>query len=252
MKFSDIRSNDSRLLFLSRSTDYHCHILPGIDDGPQGLDESVEMAVLLAAAGYREVYCTPHLIKGLYEATTAEVINEVKKFQLLIDKEGIALQLFAGREYYLDEYFLNYLNQPLFMEGASYPLIEIPDHAPPQFVKDVFFEIVCRGYKPVVAHPERCNLLQRDLHSDEVRKPWFMPADKKNTDTMAQDALLKYLCDLECGFQVNIGSFQGMYGTHVLNAARYFEAAGLNTHVGSDAHSPDFLKVILDGKNTVV
>ncbi len=243
-------SNDSPSFLRSQLTDYHCHILPGIDDGSQGIGESVDMAIQLAAAGFRQVYCTPHLIKGLYEATTADVLNEVVKLQTVLDEEGIALHLLVGREYYLDEYFLHYLNQPLLMQGTSYLLIEIPDQALPHFVKNVFFEIVCKGYIPIVAHPERCGLFHGAFNPDEARKPWFIPATRKNSGDLAPDALLKYLCELQCGFQANIGSFKGIYGSHVQNAARDFESKGLYTHKGSDAHSANILKVILNGKNS--
>ena len=50
--------------------DFHCHILPGLDDGPAHIDESVAMAAALRDAGFRTIYCTPHLIKGCFERTT--------------------------------------------------------------------------------------------------------------------------------------------------------------------------------------
>ncbi|HHE07923.1 MAG TPA: phosphoesterase, partial [Chlorobaculum parvum] len=72
-------------------TDYHCHLLPNIDDGPTTIDESIEMAKLLVNAGYDTVYCTPHLIKGLYEADNKTVKTAVNDLQNALNQEKIAL-----------------------------------------------------------------------------------------------------------------------------------------------------------------
>ncbi len=52
--------------------DWHSHILPGVDDGPTDIEQSVDIAEALAA-GVTEVYCTPHLIRGVHEAGNDEV-----------------------------------------------------------------------------------------------------------------------------------------------------------------------------------
>src|SRR5665647_989200 len=95
--------------------DWHCHILPGLDDGPADIEKSLAMARLLAARGFATVYCTPHLIRGCYDATNDEVRRSLKELQQAITANGIPLALLAGREYYLDEFLPSALEDPLTM-----------------------------------------------------------------------------------------------------------------------------------------
>src|SRR5512133_2030486 len=106
--------------------DWHSHILPGIDDGPAEMEQAVAMAASLAAAGFSSVYCTPHLIRGCYEASNDAVCQRLAELQQALDAAGIPLALFAGREYRLDEYLLTDLQTPLPLGDSSLVLVEIP------------------------------------------------------------------------------------------------------------------------------
>ncbi len=229
-------------------TDYHSHILPTLDDGPQERSASVEMARLFATAGYREVYCTPHLIKGVYEVSTARVLGERKALQGELDREGISLKLLVGREYYLDEFLLDFLADPLLLEGTNWMMIEIPSHTSVDLVKNTLFAVARRGYTPLIAHPERCFLLEfteYELHSGGMWKKWFSRGSTEGNENELGNELLRYLKQLGCKFQANLGSFNGQYGNRVKGNARLFEKAGIYTHVGTDAHSPEALRTIL-------
>jgi protein-tyrosine phosphatase len=74
--------------------DFHCHILPGLDDGPKTIEESIEMAEALQNAGFTAVYCTPHLIKGAYEADNEAVRTAAAVLQKRLNNENIGLELF--------------------------------------------------------------------------------------------------------------------------------------------------------------
>ena len=231
-----------------RMTDYHCHILPGIDDGPKEQYESIEMARLLAEAGYREVYCTPHLIKGMYEVSNEEVLYERDKLQRELVKEGIGIKLLAGREYYLDEFLLDYISKPLLLEGTSCMMIEIPSNTSVDLVKETIFAIKRRGYNPLIAHPERCFLLEmveREPQGAGKWKRWFSRGRVQNKGKELGNELLFYFKQLECQFQGNLGSLNGQYGGRVKASALYFEKTGVYTHAGTDAHSADAVKDIL-------
>ncbi|MEI7934941.1 MAG: CpsB/CapC family capsule biosynthesis tyrosine phosphatase [Chlorobiaceae bacterium] len=231
-----------------KTIDYHCHILPGVDDGPKAQDESIEMARLFAEAGYRDVYCTPHLIKGMYEVSNEEVLYERDKLQHKLENEGIGIKLLAGREYYLDEYLLDYISKPLRLEGTNCIMIEIPNNTSVDLVKETIFSVKRRGYTPLIAHPERCFLLetaQREPQSAGSWKRWFSRGIAVNNDNESGNELLRYLKQLCCQFQGNLGSINGQYGGRVKASARYFEKNALYTHAGTDAHSPDAVKDIL-------
>jgi len=231
-----------------RITDYHCHILPGLDDGPKEQVESIEMARLLAVAGYREVYCTPHLIKGMYEVSTEEVLQQRDKLQGELKNKGIGITLLAGREYYLDEFLLDYITKPLLLEGTNSMMIEIPSNTSVDLVKETIFAVKRKGYTPLIAHPERCFLLEMEEREPQGAgkwKRWFSRGSEQNNDTESGNDLLRYLKQLGCQFQGNLGSINGQYGGRVKASARSFEKTGVYTHAGTDAHSPDAVKDIL-------
>ena len=231
-----------------RKIDYHCHILPGLDDGPKEPTTSLEMARLLAEAGYREVYCTPHLIKGMYDASTDDVLHERDRLQHELESEGINMKLLAGREYYLDEFLLSYLRQPLLLEGTTCVMIEIPSHAAVDLVKETLFAVARRGYTPFIAHPERCWLLEmpeHELHSTRKWKRWFSRGTAESSENEQGNELLRYLKQLGCQFQANLGSFHGQYGGRVKANTRYFDKTGIYTHAGTDAHSPEAVRSIV-------
>ncbi|MHB8709825.1 MAG: tyrosine-protein phosphatase, partial [Desulfuromonadales bacterium] len=139
--------------------DYHCHLLPGFDDGPASVDETVDMARALAAFGFREVCCTPHCIKGQYEFSPVEVRDAVRSLQARLDLERIALRLHAGMEYYLDECFAQFAANLLPLGESRVVLCEAPPLAPPGLVADMAGLIVVQGYIPLIAHPERSDVV---------------------------------------------------------------------------------------------
>jgi protein-tyrosine phosphatase len=140
------------------SSDWHCHLLPGLDDGPATIEESVEMAAALQNVGFNTVYCTPHLIKGTYETDNATVLTTLANLQTRLQKENIAIKLFPGREHFMDEFLADYLKDPLPLGETRFILIEIPSNIPAEFVKETCFNVKRSGYVPMIAHPERCVL----------------------------------------------------------------------------------------------
>lgn len=217
--------------------DFHCHLLPNIDDGPDRIDDSVAMAAALRDAGFKTVYCTPHLIKGSFEADTQTVRTAVSILQTRLLAENIDLELLPGREYYLDEFLLNYLKDPLPLGQTRYIMVEIPSHASTEFVKETCFRIKCSGFIPMIAHPERCSLF---AVPKKQTSSWFRfsTSRKNNAASKPEDPiLLDYLKDLGCAFQGNLGSFAAWYGPEVQQSANYLKKKEIFTHFGTDAHS---------------
>ena len=116
--------------------DWHCHLLPGLDDGPATMDESVEMAAALRKVGFASVYCTPHLIKGCFDADNDAVRETLTALQAMLHDENIDLRLLPGREYCLDEFLFDYLKDPLPLGETKYNMLELPNHIAPEFVKE--------------------------------------------------------------------------------------------------------------------
>ena len=78
--------------------DYHCHLLPGIDDGPENIGESVAMAAALYKAGFKTIYCTPHAMKGYYDADNKQVLSALSNLRKRLNEENIKLEILSGRE----------------------------------------------------------------------------------------------------------------------------------------------------------
>lgn len=220
--------------------DWHCHILPGLDDGPATTDEAVEMAQALVHAGYSTVHCTPHLIRGCYEADDRQIVAALSELQAELDRRETVLRLVAGREYCLDEFLPDYLDAPLPLGRTNFLLVEIPSNALPDFVKDVCYRIKCSGFVPMIAHPERCRLLEPPQQAISRKGIWgsiFNPKIKAQNSTHEERSLLGYLKDLGCAFQGNLGSFAGRYGEDARKRAFRLQGEGVYTHFGTDLHS---------------
>lgn len=235
--------------------DWHSHILPGLDDGSPDIDHSLVMARLLAAHGFTTVYCTPHMIRGHFEAGNDQVLQAVSELQGLVTANGIPLTLLPGREYYLDEYLLHHLEDPLPLGDSKLILVEIPATTAPDTVQQLFYAIVRAGFAPVVAHPERCPLLTPGRRQAEKGGLWgrvgrFLPGGGRQ-ETLPRagggsgNQLLDYLRDLGCSFQGNLGSFNGFYGDRAKSSAEAFRSLGIYDRYGSDLHATEHAQRIL-------
>lgn len=236
--------------------DWHTHILPGIDDGSADMQQSLAMAAALVAFGFQTVYCTPHRMVGCYEASNDRVLQGVAGLQEQLDKSGIPLRLLPGREYCLDEYLPAALEDPLPLGDSRLILIEIPPWITPEMVRRLLYDVVRAGFTPVIAHPERCRLLEpvvrrsagrgllgtfKDLFTGGYRDRRQVP----DTATTTGNPQLDYLRDLGCSFQGNLGSFSGFYGRQVKATAELMKSLGLYDCYGSDLHAPEQVGMIL-------
>lgn len=235
--------------------DWHCHILPGLDDGSTGIEQSLSMAALLAAHGFRTVYCTPHQMRGCYEAGNDEVRRGIEELQQLINANDIPLTLLPGREYCLDEYLLTALKDPLPLGDSRMILVEISSNVNDEQVRQLLYEVVRSGFTPVIAHPERCPLLAPPGRNPGKGGLWSLirniVSGGRNREASAAvgygtgNPLLDYLRDLGCSFQGNLGSFSGFYGSKVKTVAEALRGMGVYDRYGSDLHAPEHSQRVL-------
>jgi protein-tyrosine phosphatase len=125
-------------------------------------------------------------------------------------------------------------------------------------VRRLLYDVVRSGFTPVIAHPERCPLLEPPAHPNgngKIRGHLLGGGPRNGHDHRPPDAaenpLLSYLRDLGCSFQG--GSFSGFYGGQVMRTAELMRGAGLYNRYGSDLHTPEQAKIVLSGlqKQTV-
>ncbi len=195
-------------------SDFHNHILPGIDDGAVTLDESLAMLKVLQDCGYTKVITTPHVMAGQYH-NSPEIIQKAGERVLeAMQYRGLHIKLEVAAEYMLDELFDSFLkeNKLLSFGSGPYVLIECPFSAPPHLLQQYLFDLQIREYKPILAHPERY--------------PYWWPGHPELEDLLGQGLLL----------QVNLLSFTGNYGKAVQKKAWHYWRKGLVDFLGSDLH----------------
>jgi len=197
--------------------DIHSHILPGVDDGAQTLDESLEMAKLAVEDGIEKMVATPHLFRGNSLHKNFDTINSVKnKLAEALEENNISLQLFTGAEVHISHNLLDEIKQHrenLVINNSSYLIVEFPSDHIFSGVKQLFFDLMSEGLIPIIAHPERNSVFRRspELLFDLVQ--------------------MGGLC------QVNSGSFAGLYGTRAQEAAIQFLKLNFVHFMGSDCHN---------------
>lgn len=137
--------------------DLHSHILPGIDDGADTLETSLQMARIAVAEGTEVLACTPHIYPGLYMNEAGDIRRRTQALQAELDARGIALRLVAGADAHLVPELLAGLRAGRVptLAGSRYFLLEPSHHVlPPNFESSVS-QIMAAGYVPVITHPER-------------------------------------------------------------------------------------------------
>lgn len=206
----------------SLQTDLHSHLIPGIDDGVQTVEESIAMIKGLMGFGYRKFITTPHILPGMYNNTAESILPGLSLVRQAIEKEGLGVTIDAAGEYYYDEAFEEMAKDaPLLTFSGNRILFELANmHQPPR-LRDTVFALTTRGITPVLAHVERYPYLYEN-GLDE----------------------LEYLVNMGVELQVNIGTFTGIYGPKLLKAAYQFVDAGMVSYLGSDLHGEKHLKYI--------
>lgn len=142
--------------------DLHCHMLPGIDDGPTSLEVSLAMARCAVADGIRFTACTPHIYPGLYENDRAGIEAAAAAFREALAEAGIPLQIGVGADTHLAPDLAGGIRggRVPTLCGSRYFLLEPPHHvAPPRF-QDSVFNLLAAGFVPVITHPERLTWIE--------------------------------------------------------------------------------------------
>ena len=169
------------------------------------------MAAALYKAGFKTIYCTPHAMKGYYDADNKQVLSALSNLRKRLNEENIKLEILSGREYYLDEFLGNYLKHPLPLGKTKYIMIEIPNFASHNLVKETCFRIKCKGFIPMIAHPERCGLFA--MHNQQKKSFWGFTGAKSKSSTSEKKKLelIHYLKDIGCAFQCNRQLFRTLW-----------------------------------------
>ncbi|MCI0130534.1 MULTISPECIES: tyrosine-protein phosphatase [unclassified Vagococcus] len=196
--------------------DLHCHILPGIDDGAQSMEDSLFMARAAVSEGISHILCTPHYNNGHYLNKKADIIEQVAACQKILDEQGIPLTLFEGQEVRISPDLSRRIvkDDILFADlNDQYLLIEFPFSTVPDYSESVLSDLCQQGYRPIIVHPERNNI--------------FLEQPKR----------LQPFIDMGCLSQVTNGSYIGQFGKKIQRVTKQMIKQNYAHMLSSDAHN---------------
>ena len=135
--------------------DIHTHILPGVDDGCNTIEQSLELLGTEVSNGVTDVFCTPHF-RGNYKKSPEEIRDIFAKLQQAVKEENIPINLYLGEEISVEKDIRELLKNGdvLTMNDTKYVLIEL-DLISPCEANEIVYALKLEGYKPIVAHIER-------------------------------------------------------------------------------------------------
>lgn len=237
---------------LRGATDHHSHILPGVDDGVEGMDEALRILATYEEAGVKELWLTPHIMEDIPN-TPDKLLARFAELQAAYTG-SITLHLAA--EYMIDNHLRSLLREVKEVEKESiaegvkdnnnspsskreYPqgegvtllpigtkgnhlLVETSYYTAPMRLHETLSKIKSLGYHPLLAHPERYMYMDKDeyraLHEEGVK------------------------------FQLNLPSICGGYGNTVKKRALWLLKEGLYYAIGSDTHCEEGAEYTFDSK----
>ena len=150
--------------------DIHCHILPGVDDGAPDMETSRAMIRDAYEQGVRYIIATPHYRPEMFEPSMKKVIRVYHELRDYAEEVGIGLRL--GCEYYRNEQMIRHLDKKLrpTMLGSRYVLTEFSTNDSFVTVRNYIYELITKGYRPIVAHVERYFCCQEPERIQELKK----------------------------------------------------------------------------------
>src|SRR6266568_8445993 len=145
--------------------DTHLHILPGIDDGPETIEESIALARVLVQEGIHSAFATPHYNDEFPRRSAMEIQARVNDMQRVLDGQNIPLQLFAGHEALIGPGLIEDIQAGRLatLNRSRYLLLELWNNSWLPETERVIFELRAFGITPILAHPERYRVFQKEL-----------------------------------------------------------------------------------------
>jgi protein-tyrosine phosphatase len=195
--------------------DVHSHLLPGVDDGCETIEESIACAKAMVAAGYTHSFCTPHVLPGFTEQTMDLIARWTSALQKQLTQAGVPLTLLPGGEINLWPDLMEALppERTITYGGSGkYCLVDLwADRLPDSFDPTIKW-LQSKGLKVILAHPERMKAVQ------------------------LQPELADHFADLGLLLQGNLQCFADLPGAATRTIAEKYLSEGRYFLLGSDLH----------------
>lgn len=207
---------------MDRLYDIHCHLLPGVDDGSQSMEETVDAIHAEYKEGIRKIIFTPHFCcdKGMCSARQLRDTFEEVKARIGQERYGSKMKFALGQELmYSDQLTASIRDgEALTMAGGQYVLIEFQPTDSCQRIYEGLRSVVSVGYCPILAHIERYESIR------------------------FRDDMLHELADMGCYFQVNAGSlFGNMLNKRAAWLKKIIKDGGIH-FIATDSHGTHYRK----------
>lgn len=194
-------------------TDVHCHVIPGVDDGSPDVETSVELVERMASWGITRIIATPHMTQDTFENTPEILDPALDELKSAVAKVLPEMEISRTAEHRIDDFFLSQLEKGLILPYPdNYILVENSFMLEPWNLEKLLFDLKIKGYKPIMAHPERF----RYYHSDRAR--------------------YEHLHNAGNLFQINLLSLAGHYGKTTKQVAEWMVDKGYVDFIGTDLH----------------
>ncbi len=209
------------------SLDLHSHLIAGVDDGVETIDESIEIILELKKLGVFNIITTPHIKQERYPNSSMQIKCGLGLLRKELNRRKIKIRIDVAAEYYADEYFLELLlKRDIMTFGESYVLFELSYKHCPSNLEEIIDAIKEAGYIPVLAHPERYLYMLENFHLYHMMK------------------------DKGVYFQLNINSLSGYYSPKARKIAKTLLKKDMIEFVGSDTHKMKHLEALKQTVNT--
>lgn len=203
---------------MTAMVDLHCHLLPGIDDGPETLDEALALVDHAVAAGIARAVVTPHILPGRYENTMSGIREATERFRAELSERRIPLEIGYAAEVRIGPDVLTLADRgelPTLgtVDGYGIVLLEFPDSHILPGSAGLVAAMLERKLRPLIAHPER------------------------NKDVMHDVEKIAAFVQSGCWLQLTAGSVTGVFGPRCRDVSRQLLQRGWVTVLASDAHN---------------
>lgn len=195
--------------------DIHSHILPKVDDGSKDIEMSLEMGRQYIRNNINTVIATPHFIGDTYSKGSSANKLDLEDLKKELRNANIPLEVYLGNEIYASMTMLKDIveGKATSLNGSRYILMELPMYDIPIYLDHIIYELLLKGYIPIIAHPERNIKIRED-----------------------PNILYKYIKKGALA-QLNLPSLVGMYGRTVQASAKTLLVHHMIHFVATDAHT---------------
>lgn len=203
---------------LAPAWDFHCHLLPEVDDGIKTLEESLIAIEKLIGLGYQGCVLTPHIYAGVFDNEKSALQAAFAVYQKEVAAKHPGFKLHLAAEYFADAHFLDLVRADTLLVTPvgteRWVLVEFPYLQESPYSLPALAALTQKGYRPVIAHLERYRYMTADPAS------W-----------------LKRLAPYKPLFQCDIGSLVGQHGTSARRLAQWLLKQEAVALWGTDLHA---------------